>query len=199
MDVIKNMLFTNWKTTLMGALLAAAQAVGAYLSNQPGAWPYVASVLIFLLGAFAKDHNISGTGSGPIIKTLVVGTLLTVLAAPAPARAQDAAGGPFGACSISGKFCYGPELSISLASVDLKKGAINASISPGLGYGVRFFANQPYQLGLAGYVNLQTGPEQSALLSGIVSFANYLRVGYGWQAIGGTHSNLILIGLGTSL
>lgn len=65
MGTIVGALFTNWKTTLAGAL----GAVGTFLATQTAGWVVVGQVLqalaVFLLGAVAKDSNVSGTGAPP--------------------------------------------------------------------------------------------------------------------------------------
>ena len=64
MSQIVKSLFTNWKTTLAGAV----GALGTYLATQPGGWAVVGQVLqaigVFLIGAAAKDSNVTG-GSKP--------------------------------------------------------------------------------------------------------------------------------------
>lgn len=68
MDKLVNMLFVNWRTTLMGLLGAMTTSGAAFLSQQQtGAWPYLASLFMFLQGLFAKDSRVTGTpGTTPV-------------------------------------------------------------------------------------------------------------------------------------
>lgn len=53
----------SWKTTLFGALAA----VGTYLATQPGleiVGQVLTGVATFLLGAFARDNNVTSEQAG---------------------------------------------------------------------------------------------------------------------------------------
>lgn len=54
-------MLTNWKTTLLGILAGAAQIVPAFGHFGKASIPQVITgVSTFLLGLFAKDHDVTG-------------------------------------------------------------------------------------------------------------------------------------------
>lgn len=64
----------NWRTTIIGAILAAATAIGVYQSNggDLADWKlWVIPALVQFLGYLAKDAGITGS-----VKTLLIGGLL---------------------------------------------------------------------------------------------------------------------------
>jgi hypothetical protein len=55
-------IFGNWKTTLAGAIAAAAQLYAAQVTTGHVEWPaLIAAFFTALLGVMAKDHNTSGS------------------------------------------------------------------------------------------------------------------------------------------
>lgn len=199
----------SYKSTLLGiALAGATEAVNVfttYLGARPQPWAHLAASLLVLGFSALKSKAVaSGITVPPAagfarIRLLLVMVLFLGALVASVARADEPAR-TFGGCNKVGTFCYGPTVSISVVGMDVKTGKFTAGVIPGAGYGVTFFADQPYQLGLGGYAAIQSGPDTtSGLFSGIVSFAQYLRVGVGWQVIGGSHSTLALLGLGADL
>ena len=183
--------------TVIGIVAGALVAASQYLDLIPQEWRssrwYLLAVGLGLAGAWWRKNMPSGAPPAAML------LLACALALPWSARADEATR-PFGGCNSLGTICYGPTMAISLVGMDMSTGKFTAGVIPGAGYGITFFADKPYQLGLGGYAAIQTGPDTtSGLFSGIVSFANYLRVGVGWQVLGATHSSLLLLGLGTDL
>ncbi len=111
----------------------------------------------------------------------------------------------FGGCSKSGFLCAGPSVSVALVAWDLKKEKFVSGFQPGLGYGIDFWANQWFKTGLSvnAALAVESGDIRAATLSGVLSFAEYLRFGFGYEVIAarddGTPSSrgrYLLFGLG---
>lgn len=189
----------SYRSTLIGILCAAGIAVidstTTYLQSLPKGTGTVLATLAVVLGAAVKK-KLAERVIMPAALALLVGSVLFA----APARADAPVPSQYGGCNKAGTFCYGPALSLSLVGLDLRSGKFTAGIIPGAGYGMTFFADKPYQLGVGGYAAIQSGPETtSGMFSGIVSFAQYVRTGVGWQIVGGSHATLLMLGLGADL
>lgn len=112
----------------------------------------------------------------------------------------------FGGCSANGSFCAGPSASASLAVVNLSKDgdSVTSGFIPGAGYGMTFMADRWYNVGLALHITVVTGGDAPAVISPVLmfSFAEYLRVGLGFEITDGTAmtsrntDTLLLFGLG---
>ena len=83
-------------------------------------------------------------------------------------------------------------------------GKFTAGLLPGIGYGFVLFPERWYSLGVAAYGQLMVGGENpyEASVSGLVSFARYLRFGIGsdWTGHAGqsaTRNTAYLIGAGS--
>ena len=121
-----------------------------------------------------------------------------MLTAPMVVRAEDTP--KFGGCLEDKVTCFGPSVSLSLASISLRNGTTIFGVAPGVGYGVSFQSDKWYRSGLSGYVAFRsTGVGTKPVLSGVASFAEYLRVGLGVQVGGGApfrDSVQVLLGVG---
>lgn len=60
MNAIIGSLFGSWRTTLVGALAAIANYFQGQPTDKGMIWSIVGSALLFLLGALAKDGNVTG-------------------------------------------------------------------------------------------------------------------------------------------
>lgn len=125
--------------------------------------------------------------------------LIVALLVPSVARGEDQTR-TFGGCNTKTTFCYGPTTTVSVVGYSLKSGEFTLGLIPGAGYGVTFFADKTYQLGLGGYAAIQKANDTTVgMFSAIASFAQYLRFGWGWQITGHERDNLLLLGLGADL
>lgn len=224
-------LVASWKTTLFGVALAIGTDLLGQLSNSPNVWVHTAAVMVAIPFALFKDQHVKdGTAAKidpppallafflvftlalgahaqtPGARAVQAGTLADVAQSdptPVPVAPAPVVVVPrFGGCNKVGSLCYGPSISISLISFNLRTKDFVEGLIPGVGYGVTFFADQPYQLGLAGYANVQTsgpGVPSSGMFSGVLSFAEYIRLGIGYQVIGGNGSTFILGGIGIGI
>lgn len=73
----------------------------------------------------------------------------------------------------------GPSVAVTVAKYD--SGHFSAGIMPGIGYGLVLFPGRWYEAGLAGYGQLLVGGStpNAATVSGLFSFAHYVRFGLG--------------------
>jgi len=134
-----------------------------------------------------------------LIKSIIVA--LVLLASPA-VLAQAAPPAPtrtFGGCNGPGTICFGPSALLSVTAYNLTAKTVEASFSPGLGYGVTFFQKQWYATGLDVFVSMKTGPYSTISYSVIGKFANYLRIGVAREVIGGNKSWYIPLGVGADI
>jgi hypothetical protein len=135
------------------------------------------------------------------------------------AVAGEANSPKYGGCIVeekgaSGKICdpkledckcllqAGPAAAVTVAKY--AAGNFVAGLLPGLGYGLVLFPERWYSLGVAAYGQLMVGGENpwEASVSGLVSFARYLRFGLGsdWTGHAGksaARDTAYLIGLGS--
>ncbi len=133
-----------------------------------------------------------------LIKSIVVA--LVLLAPPAVfAQATPAPTRTFGGCNGPGTICFGPSALLSVTAYNLTNGTVEASFSPGLGYGVTFFQKQWYATGLDVFVSMKTGPYSTISYSLIAKFANYLRIGVAREVVGGNKSFYIPLGIGSDI
>lgn len=134
---------------------------------------------------------------------LSLSILSALILAATPALAQTSGTAPaasaLGGCNANGKVCWGPELTLTLTTVDLRNGHVDGGFDPGAGYGFKLFKGQPYEIGVAVYAVFQTGPEQKAMISVIGSFDNYLRFGWGRSPVGPNQDPFLLFGIGSSI
>jgi hypothetical protein len=110
----------------------------------------------------------------------------------------------FGGCFRGGSICLGPSVSLSLVAYDLGREQFVAGFDPGVGYGVTVWRNRWHSLGLAANaaLSVREGEVDAATLSAVVSFAEYLRMGYGYEivgardGVGSSRSQYLLLGVG---
>lgn len=137
-----------------------------------------------------------------LLVVLVIGALSFAFAAraqtPSPSPANPSLLQPkFGGCLASGQTCFGPSVSISLVSIDLKSGSVTTGVMPGVGYGAVFFADQWYRAGVAGYTSFRDTADGQRMVGSLVfSFAEYLRLGVGRQ-FGPSERFFGLLGIGS--
>ena len=208
-----------------GAAGEVATYLDAIPSSQGPGWHILALVLI-ALGRLAKDSNKTGGSSpvtteaaertgAPIAPTapakasppaagfalvpaLALVALLLALGAaltlPRFARADSAA---YGGCLADGTTCFAPSVSLSLVAVSLKDGSVTSGVTPGLGYGVTWHSDKWYQVGASLNISFRdTTNGQAIVPSAVFSFANYARLGLGWQVSSGSRP-FMLIGVGS--
>jgi hypothetical protein len=144
---------------------------------------------------------------------------LSLLLGAGLAMGSEASSPQYGGCivqekSSSGKPCD-PKLedckcllqagvAVAVTVAKYAAGKFTAGLLPGIGYGVVLFPERWYSLGLASYGQLMVGGENAyeASVSGLVSFARYLRFGIGsdWTGHAGgsaTRDTVYLIGAGS--
>lgn len=117
--------------------------------------------------------------------------LLICMLVPTKAAADSAGvGRRFGSCTEDGFFCFGPTTNITLLSIGLTTGTINPTFNPGAGYGLTFWADKAYCLGLSGFLAVDVRSNEPVKLNTglIVSFAEYLRLGLAWDLVGATNT-----------
>lgn len=196
------------------SILAAIGAGQVQLFPAGSLWNAVAVAVAAAIGGAIglriHPNGINGPAKSDVFRNLgfvrlrLVLVLLVLTLGATAARAQSRLGGadrapPFGGCNAEGTVCAGPTAAVTLVGIDLRSGTIVTGIMPGAGYQVTFMADRWHSLGIGGYASLQSGAGDVptvGLLSVVSSFAQYLRLGVGWQAIGGTHRWLGLFGLG---
>lgn len=127
------------------------------------------------------------------MKSLRIVLALVFLAFATAARAEP----KYGGCIPNSSTCFAPSVSISLVSLSLDDFHLNTTVSPGVGYGVTFWTDQWFQTGISGYLSFRdTSTGQQLVPSLVLSFAEYMRMGVGYQ-IGGEEKPFLLIGMGT--
>jgi hypothetical protein len=152
-------------------------------------------LLLALFGAvpaFAQDVDPTAANSDP-------GTIIADAVANAADDAQR-----FGGCFRGGSICLGPSVSLSLVAYDLGREQFVAGFDPGVGYGVTVWQNRWHRVGLIGTaaLSVREGEVDAATLSAVVSFAEYLRFGYGYEIVGArdgagsSRSRYLLLGVG---
>jgi len=113
-----------------------------------------------------------------------------------------------GGCAKEESLCWGPSATLSLASINLSHRKFSSNFIPGVGYGVTFFANTSYSLGLSGYFSLTQGDNglpDVIVPSAVLSFAEYVRLGIGARitddtsTVKGSTDWLLLIGFGLDI
>lgn len=130
--------------------------------------------------------------------------LLMLCTLPLPAWAQTP-DRKLGGCSTDGVVCVGPAASFSLVKLNLSDDTMTAGLIPGVGYGVTYWANEWYNVGASLFLEVVTGDGPSVVAPAFVaSFAEYLRVGVGFQRTSGdgtetSTDTLFLFGLGVDL
>lgn len=199
--------FGHLPSTIAGGLAAVAASLAVYLGTLPvdpkyQLYVFIASAVLAGIGAAYKP---------PVKPTDVPKTLILLLALSfaSVASAQDTAPkfdsatfAPeptprFGGCLNGGATCFSPNVSVTLMAVNLKTGVVTTSVSPGLGYGVTFNSQKWYKIGLAAYATFRDTAEGQKIVPSVVgSFAEYVRIGVGYQ-VGGQDKPFLLIGLGT--
>jgi hypothetical protein len=176
--------------TVLGYAKARASVKAAALAA--GKTTLVLLALLLAAPAFAQQAD-------PTAATVDTGAIV------ADAVANSGPDRRFGGCSRSGFLCAGPSVSVALVAWDLKRERFVSGFQPGLGYGVDLWANQWWKTGLSvnAALAVESGDIRAATLSAVLSFAEYLRFGYGYEVIAarddGTRSSrgrYLLFGLG---
>lgn len=115
---------------------------------------------------------------------------------PAPARR-------FGGCSASGFFCAGPSVSVAVVGFDLDTKRFSTGVEPGVGYGGTWFANRWYSVGASLHASIRSTSDGAVgRFSMIGSFAEFVRLGAGWEVVGATDTApfhaapMLFLGLG---
>lgn len=214
--------FGHLPSSIAGWLAGVLLESGTYWDSQqavaviPEKYRFVVHVLTLIAigwgSSYKKAAASSGTGTPPqagfitvrlglFVALAVFATMLAI-----PARAQTPSPSParpslmqpkFGGCLASGQTCFGPSVSISLVSIDLKSGSVTTGVMPGVGYGAIFFADQWYRAGVAGYTSFRDTADGQRMVGSLVfSFAEYLRLGVGRQ-FGPSERFFGLLGIGS--
>jgi hypothetical protein len=183
-SVAFDQLLTQWKAGTIARLQKATHN-GTGSGTGPGAGTAAAVALFLALGSFGAKAD-EPLPPPPVVQALP-------LVAPSdPPPVPPVTSSSFGGCPTS-KVCFGPWVSVNLMAANLTSGKIEASFSPGVGYGVTGWPGQWYSLGFAltGDANPSS---QQAQVGGIFSFANgYLHIGLSKSFIG-DHSWRIPLG-----
>jgi hypothetical protein len=174
----------NWKTL---ATLLLALVAGVVASVFPEASTIASAVSGFCLGAVLPAAKTWGQPQAPSsgsTPTVLLGFILgaAVLLSAGQVRAADR---QFGGCIVQRKVAEtaclleaGPSVAVTVGKYS--DGKFSAGLLPGIGYGLTLFPGEWYAVGLAGYGQLEVGGGQNtAALSGLLSFANYVRFGLG--------------------
>lgn len=123
--------------------------------------------------------------------------LLLLALALIPATAIAEHDRTLGTCSADGTICVGPEASVAVLAWDFDAEQLRTGVSPGLGYGLTFLADQPWSLGLGAYLSYsRQGDVDQATPAIIARIAEYIRVGIAWELVDGDASPLLLFGAG---
>lgn len=120
----------------------------------------------------------------------------------APSDPPPATPTRFGGCNKPGTFCYGPAANLSLVLFNMKTKDFTLGVVPGIGYGATFFANQPYKVGVGFFGNFKgasANSPSSGMGSAVVSFAEYVRIGFAYEVIGGAGTPYLLGSVGANL
>lgn len=127
----------------------------------------------------------SAIPSSPSSAGKVLGALL-LLGLAGAARADSAQldelafGGSFRTERL-GLVSFGPSAALSLAAYELRTGELVTGFKLAPGYGLSVFADRWFVTGLSGALVLSPSSEDTpARVAAVLSFARYLRVGYGY-------------------
>lgn len=138
---------------------------------------------LFTNGPFLLAYlkGLASSKAAKVIPPVVILALL--LSSPVRAQPADRLLGSCYATETFSQFCFGPSAAITLGQYNLTTGKFLGGVMPGAGYGITLFADKPYQTGLAAYASFRAGggtdvPNQ-AIPSLVLSFANYIRIGFG--------------------
>ena len=143
----------------------------------------------------------------PLPKVPPVAIFLLLGLLSAGARAQTSVPGPtaapviastFGGCVPSGKVCFGPSLAITAVAINISKGTVEGSFTPGLGYGFSAFQGQWYSFGADVYGDVNPAAQQASVALLLKLVNGYVRIGASKGFIG-DHSWRIPIGIGIDL
>lgn len=143
----------------------------------------------------------------PLPKIPPAAVLVLVGLLSAGARAQTAVPGPtaapvtastFGGCVPSGKVCFGPSLAITAVAINVSKGIVEGSFTPGLGYGFSAFQGKWYSFGADVYGDVDPAHQQASVALLLKLVNGYVRIGASKGFIG-DHSWRIPIGIGIDL
>lgn len=198
LTLLKSWFVVNWKTTVLGLIVAIE------LYQKTGDWK--AALTAFIGGMIASDGKAShaevktpsaapGFGRTGLLVVLAMIATVAVLAAPRFARAAEPR---FGGCLEGGRICFAPSVSVTLLQLKLDSGKLDSGFTPGIGYGVTFATDRWYKAGVDLFANSRdTSDGQRLVLSVVGSFAEYARLGLGYQV--GSHDRpLLLLGVGAS-
>lgn len=176
--------------TMVGYQRARAQVKAAAIAA--GKTTLVLLALLLVRPALAQAPDPTAANSDPA----------TVIA---DAVANSAPDRKLGGCSRSGFLCAGPSATLSLVAWDVKAARWVTGFQPSVAYGIELWATEWYRVGFAlgAGVAMQDGAMRSGTVSGVLSFAEYLRVGAALEVIGSTdtspagHRPFLLFGLGS--
>jgi hypothetical protein len=151
----------------------------------------------------------------PTTVFLLLLSLLAVALGIGIARADDSLSPQGGGCIVREKLPNGNKcgpfdenckcaleagVAIAVTVGKYEGGKFSAGLLPGIGYGLVLFPERWYSLGIAAYGQLSVGGGPStAVLSGLVSFARYVRFGLGstWHDQPTMRSTAYLFGFGS--
>lgn len=192
-----------------------AKVAAAWANNKP---PLAAAAailaLLFTFPAMAQIEPIPNPMPHVVLAPSVTTADATPVATPVPVRtggtlADVAPSDPppatptrFGGCNKVGTLCYGPAANLSLVLFNMRTKDFTLGVVPGVGYGVTFFASQPYKLGVGFFGNFKgnsANSPSSGMASAVVSFAEYVRIGAAYEVIGGNGTPYLLGSIGANL
>jgi hypothetical protein len=129
------------------------------------------------------------------VAVLVIGSSLLFAA---PARADQGApplGGAFKVGQVQAS--YGPRILPGMLALNFKTGDVAAVAIAGLGYGLDFWSDKPYSVGVAGFLGAQVGnaTTPSAISTGLVATVfKYAVVGFHYGVSGGVRATSLVVG-----
>lgn len=118
------------------------------------------------------------------MRQILIAIVLACLAAAATTAKAQESDRRFGGCFLTQSLqtvCYAPAAAITVGVYNMTTGKFSGGMIPGAGYEVTFFSDQPYQVGISGFLSFEVGGDKpnQAIPMGVLSFAEYLRVGLG--------------------
>ena len=200
------------RSTLTGLGLGVAIVAGDQVAQLVGAahqpWAPIAATLVTLACSSLKSKKIqadleavkenAAPPSAGFAALRLLFVLTVILGAVAIARADEVTpasptlGGTFALGKVQA--VYGPRLLPGMLALDFKTGSVNAVAIGGLAYGVDFWADKPYSLGVAGFLGAQTGSPASISTGVVATVFHYAVVGWHHGVTGGVKSNALVVG-----
>lgn len=205
-SVAFDQLLTQWKNGVAARLEAkarnstgggtgSAQLTTSTVSSKTIGTASAAKITLLLLALTAfstrADPETAVSKPPPVIQVLPLIEASDPVTPPPPLPVTPSS---FGGCNKLGTFCAGPWISVNLIAANLSTGKLEASFTPGVGYGFTLYPGQWYSIGAA-LVGDANPANQQADIGIIFSVVNgYLHFGLD-KAFINDHSWRIPLGL----